>query len=58
MISQIFTGKSRPANTLSRPADRIQDLYNRASVIREHDFYHKIRDFLRDSINGRHIAYT
>ena len=57
VISQIFTGKSCPANTLSCPADTIHDLYNRAIVIREHDFYHKICDFLRDLINGRDIAY-
>ena len=57
MISQIFTGKSRPANTLSRLADMIWDLYNRAFVIREHNFYREIRDFVRDSINGQDIIY-
>ena len=57
MISQIFIGKSHPANTLSCPADTIRDLYNRAIVIPERDFYHQIRDFLCDSINGRDIAY-
>ena len=56
LISQIFTWKSCPANTLPRPADTIRDLYNRAIVIRERDFYHEIHNFLRDSINGLDIA--
>ena len=64
MIPQIFTGKSRPANTLSRPANMLSrpantkwDLYNRAIIIRERDFYREIHDFLRDSINGRDVTY-
>ena len=57
MIYQIFTGKSLPTNMVSRPADTIQDLFNKAIIIRERDFYLEIHDFLRDSINGRDIAY-
>ena len=53
-----FTGKSRPAKTLSCPAKMIRDPYNRAIIIHECDFYHEIRDFLCDSINGRDIAYS
>ena len=52
-----WNGKSRLADMLSHPADTIQKLYNKTIAIRQRDFYGKIRDFFRDSINERYNSY-